>query len=443
MKIGNWGNYPVIEAEMRSAASDEEAKAFLESHDVLIPRGMGRSYGDSALQKNILSTLRLNRFLDYDNEQGIVTCEAGVTFEEVLRYFVPKGWFLPVTPGTKFITVGGAIASDIHGKNHHVYGTFSDHVHWFDLMLADGTVKRCSREENTDLFRLTYGGMGLTGVILRAQFRLYKIETSYFKQTSLKAQNLDEVMRFFEEYASYTYSVSWIDCLAKGSKMGRSILIVGENARVADLKTEAQKRNPLKVHDPGKLLVPFDFPSFALNSLSVKAFNFLYYNKQFRKKAESIVHYEPFYYPLDSIHHWNRIYGKRGFTQYQFVLPKETSYEGLKAIIGLIGKEKMGSFLTVLKLFGHQPENYLRFPREGYTLAMDFPISKSIFPFLDRMDELVLKYGGRVYLTKDVRMNAEFMEKTYPEYHRFVEELRRINPGKLASLQSERTIRDV
>lgn len=435
----NWGKYPEIEADVFEFNNIDKYVELVGAKTHLIPRGMGRCYGDSALSKSILSTLKLNHLLDFDEEKGILTCEAGVTFEEIIRLYIPKGWFMPVTPGTKFITVGGAIASDIHGKNHHAKGTFSDHVYWMELIVPSGEILRCSKTENADLFALTCGGMGLTGVIVRVCFQLFAVESSYIRQESIKAKNLDEIMKIFEDSGSWTNSVAWIDCLAKGKSLGRSIMMRGEFAKVADLKTNSQKANPLKTHKDGKLFVPFDLPSFTLNSLSVKAFNFLYYGKHPRGLKNSIVHYETFYYPLDAILYWNRIYGKNGFTQYQFVLPPATSREGLIAIIERIGQRKMGSFLTVLKLFGEQEENYIRFPKGGYTLALDFKINPKLWSFLDELDDLVLKFGGRVYLTKDVRMKHEMLVQSYPQANSFIEKIKLMDPDfKFASVQSDR-----
>jgi decaprenylphospho-beta-D-ribofuranose 2-oxidase len=436
-RIANWGNFPFIDTEVVSPVNDQAISQLVKKMFPIIPRGLGRCYGDSALQKHILSTLKNNHFLAFDEQNGILHCEAGVSFDEILKIFVPKGWFLPVTPGTKFVTCGGALASDVHGKNHHKERTFSDHVLFFHLILPNGEKVKCSKTENTDLFQLTCGGMGLTGIITDICFRLKKIETAYIRQENIKAANLDEVIRLFEESENWTYSVAWIDCLSKEKNLGRSIMMRGENASFNELNS-TQKKHPLKIHQDGKLSVPFYFPSFVLNSFSVKAFNFLYYHKQLSKKIENIVHYDTFYYPLDAIHHWNRIYGRNGFTQYQFVIPRKNGREGLIELIGHIGKKKMGSFLTVLKLFGKQDENYIRFPMEGWTLAMDFKIQPSLWKFLDEMDELVLKYGGRVYLTKDVRMNPEFLLSTYPQAGLFIKKIQEINSGNIASLQSQR-----
>jgi FAD/FMN-containing dehydrogenase len=439
MKVVNWGKYPEIDAHVYEYNTIDKYTELVHDKKKLIPRGMGRCYGDSALSENILSTLKLNHLLDWDAERGILTCEAGVTFEEIIRMFIPKGWFMPVTPGTKFVTVGGAIASDIHGKNHHARGTFSDHVYWMEIITPNGETVRCSHEENADLFALTAGGMGLTGLITKVCFQMAKVETSYIRQESIKAKNLDEIMRIFEDSEAWTNSVAWIDCLAKGKSLGKSIMTRGEFAKVSELKTSAQKRNPLKTHKEGKLFLPFDFPNFTINALTVQAFNLLYYNKQFKHIQNSIVHYETFYYPLDGILHWNRVYGKNGFTQYQFVLPPEKSREGLIAIIEKIGERKMGSFLTVLKLFGEQKENYIRFPKGGYTLAIDFKIDKKVWSFLNELDELVLKFGGRVYLTKDVRMSHDMLVNSYPQAQAFIEKIEQLDPNfKFTSVQSER-----
>lgn len=439
MKVANWGKYPEVEAEVWEYNDPCKFQELVVKESPVIARGMGRCYGDSALSKHIFSTVKLNHLLDFDEQSGVLTCEAGVTIEEVLRFFVPRGWFMPVTPGTKFVTLGGAFASDIHGKNHHARGTFSDHVLWIDLMLPNGELVRCSKAENADLFALTAGGMGLTGLIVRLSFKLAPIETSYIRQESIKAKNLDEIMRIFEDTSSWTNSVAWIDCLSKGKSLGKSIMTVGEFAKRSELTSSSQKNNPLKTHKEGKLFLPFDFPNFTINSLTVRAFNLLYYNKQFKRHKNSIVHYETFYYPLDGILHWNRVYGKNGFTQYQFVLPPENSREGLIEIIERIGKRGMGSFLTVLKLFGHQEENYIRFPKGGYTLAIDFKIEPKVWKFLDELDELVLKHGGRVYLTKDVRMKHETLMKSYPQAAEFISKIKTINPDyKFASVQSDR-----
>lgn len=437
--LSNWGNYPVIaEAEMRSVSNPAEAASLADSWEQYIPRGMGRCYGDSALSEHVLSTLSLDRLIHFDPETGVLTCECGVTFDTILQTFVPRGWFLPVTPGTKFVTVGGAIASDIHGKNHHSEGSWSRHLHSFNLLTPAGEVLHCSKTENKDIFWATCGGMGLTGLLLTATFTLKKIETSYIVQHAQKAENLDAIFKLFEENLDYTYSVAWLDVMAKGKKLGRSILMVGEDATVKDLRGTKFEKDPLKLHNSGKLFVPMNLPKMVMSNLSMRLFNIAFYHKTRKKRKTSIVHYDPYYYPLDGLHHWNRIYGKRGFVQYQFVLPPETSYDGLVKILEKISNRGFGSFLTVLKGFGKQ-EGLISFPREGYTLAMDFAATPALFPFLDELDELVMKYGGRLYLTKDSRMEKKILTEGYEGWSKFLEIKKQIDPaGKLQSLQSRR-----
>ena len=324
-------------------------------------------------------------FLGFDEEKGILHIEAGVLLSEILEALVPRGWFLKVTPGTKLITVGGAIASDVHGKNHHVGGCFSECVESFTIMLADGEVVTCTKETTPDLWKATCGGMGLTGVILSAKITLKKINSQYIDQTTIKTKNLKETFEAFEAYKEKPYSVAWIDCLAKGDAIGKCLLMVG------DFKDDGKLDYKLK---PQKT-IPFNFPSFALNNWSVRAFNWLYYGKSKAGVSQQTVDIDTFFYPLDAIGHWNRIYGKNGFTQYQFILPKETSYEGLEEILTAISDSGKGSFLAVLKLYGKANDNWLSFPIEGYSLALDFKIEKGLFELLDSLDEIVLKYKGQ------------------------------------------------
>ena len=438
-QLTNWGNYPVLEeAEIKSASNPTEAATLAKEWEHYIPRGLGRCYGDSALSENVLSTLALDRMIDFNPETGVLTCEAGVSFESIIQTFLPRGWFLPVTPGTKFITVGGAIAADIHGKNHHSEGSWSRHLHSFRLLTPRGEILHCSKSENKEIFWATCGGMGLTGLLLDATFKLKKVETSYIVQHSQKAENLDAILKLFDENLNYTYSVAWLDVLAKGKKLGRSILYLGEDATQKDLRGTKYEKDPLKLHSSGKFFVPFYPPNFVMNNLTMKLFNIAYYHKTRKKRKTSIVHYDPYYYPLDGIHHWNRVYGKRGFVQYQFVLPPETGYEGLVKILEKISSRGFGSFLTVLKWFGDQ-EGLISFPKKGYTLAMDFSATPQLFPFLDELDEIVLKYGGRLYLTKDSRMDKKILTEGYEGWGEFMKIKRQVDPeGKMESLQSRR-----
>ncbi|HJT74965.1 MAG TPA: FAD-binding oxidoreductase, partial [Chitinophaga sp.] len=358
--------------------------------------------------------------------------------DQILDIIVPQGWFLPVTPGTKFITVGGAVASDVHGKNHHVDGSFSGHIIEMDVITGNKETITCSAEKEADLFWATCGGMGLTGIITRVKFGLKKIETAYIHQKQIKAKNLEHLIQLFEEYKAYTYSMAWIDCLQKGDAFGRGILIVGEHARPEELNAQ-QSKTPLQLADKRKLSVPFNLPSFALNTLTVKAFNWLYYAKNTKQEIDNVIPYEPFFYPLDAILHWNRGYGKAGFVQYQFVLPLEKK-EGLVAILRRISDKGWGSFLAVLKVFGVQ-ESLISFPMEGYTLALDFPVRKGLFEFLDELDELVLQYGGRLYLSKDARMKKDIFWNSYPNARKFADIVKTYNSsGLFRSVQSDRLL---
>ncbi|TRO82712.1 FAD-binding oxidoreductase [Desulfuromonas acetexigens] len=427
MKLTAWGKFPIIDSTV--ILPNAHLAQELDRVPEIIPFGNGRSYGDSALSSHIVPMTSCNRYLDFNLESGLLTCESGVLLADIIDVFVPRGWFLKVTPGTKLITVGGAIASDVHGKNHHIEGCFSECVKSFSLMLADGRIVCCSREENLDLFRATCGGMGLTGIILEVSFYLKRITSQQIGQTTIKTANLAETFAAFEEYGHQPYSVAWIDCLAKKTDIGRCLLMVGDFLNDGDLNYTPKK----------KMSIPFEFPGFALNSLSVRAFNWFYYGKVRERISHSQVDIDSFFYPLDALNNWNRIYGKGGFTQYQFILPKERSFEGLNKILSQIADSGKGSFLAVLKLYGPANENYLSFPMEGYSLALDFKIEPGLFELLDKLDEIVVHYGGRIYLTKDVRVSRNIFTQGYPMLDKFREV--RSSYGlseKFNSLQSQR-----
>ena len=438
-KISDWGNYPVIDADVSGFDTSEQLRRKLEQPGEVIAFGNGRSYGDSSLQKRILLTRRFSKFLSFDESTGELRCQAGVLLSEILDVFVPRGWFLPVTPGTKYITIGGAIAADVHGKNHHVDGSFGQHVLSMDVMRNDGTVITCSPSENSDFFKITLGGMGLSGIIMSASFKLRRIETAYIREETVRTANLEEIMDCFEASDDWTFSMAWIDCLAKGDSMGRSIMMRGEHATKQDLLNQEHKAAPLSPKKGIQLGVPVNFPNFALNPLSMKAFNFAYYNKCPGGIHQAIVDYNSFFYPLDAISDWNRIYGKRGFTQYQFVIPKEAGREGMRKILKRISDSGLGSFLAVLKMFGKQ-DSFISFPMAGYTLALDFPITLKAMALFTELDAMVADYGGRLYLAKDSRMNAEMFGKTYPNADDFRQAVALLNEGstKFASLQSKR-----
>ena len=428
-KVTNWGNFPIVEKEMRSEDSFKKIKEFVLSHNEVIARGNGRCYGDASLGENIFSSKKLNKFISFDRLNGVIECESGVLLSEVLEISVPQGYFLYVTPGTKFVSVGGAIASDVHGKNHHAEGCFSEYVIEFKLMIENGDIITCSRTENSEKFWATIGGMGLTGIILTAKFKLKNIETSYIRQESIKAENLDEIFRLFEESESWTYTVAWIDCLQKGKNIGRSIMMRGEHAFRHELSGKEAK-NPLILKKKFSPTVPFYFPGFVLNGLTVKLFNFFYYKKQSKKEVKNFIDYETFFYPLDAINDWNKIYGKAGFIQYQMVIPKETGKEGMKRILETIANSGNGSFLAVLKLFGkNNPEAYNSFPFEGYTLALDFKVNSKLKKLVDQLDQIVQEFGGRIYLTKD-----SMSRSLLTDY------LKNVQSSKFVSLQHKRIL---
>ncbi|RTY33691.1 FAD-binding oxidoreductase [Chlorobium phaeovibrioides] len=410
MKMHGWGRYPVIDAEVYAPGSLDDLKTMCATTAAgMTPRGLGRSYGDSSLGEQMLSSRRLNHFLAFDAATGVLQSEAGVSLSDILQVFIPKGWFLPVTPGTQFVTIGGAIASDVHGKNHHVAGCFCDHVAHLDILLDAERIIRCSPQEHPDLFHATCGGMGLTGMIISAAIRLKPIKSAFIDQTTFKARNLEESLDLFNIHASAPYSVAWIDCITGGPSLGRSLLMTGDHT------TEG----PLTLNTKARIGLPLDMPSILLNRYSIQAFNTLYYNRITKDAVQSHVHYEPFFYPLDSINDWNRMYGKNGFTQYQFAVPKDAGRNAMDAILKTIVDAGKGSFLAVLKAFGKQNNNLLSFPIEGYTLALDFKIEPELFRLLDRLDSMVLDYGGRIYLTKDARMSPATFRIGYKELEAF------------------------
>lgn len=433
-RVANWGNYPVVEAEIHSFKSTQEAVQQLVQQTSVSPRGAGLSYGDASLARHILSATQFNKILDFDTQSGIMKVEAGATLDELLQLIVPKGWFLPVTPGTKFITVGGAVAGDVHGKNHHSEGSFSKYVTQIEVVLADGQLQQCSPSLNTELFRAISGGLGHIALILTVEFKLKPIQTAYIRQHNVIVKNLDEMLGRLQDFSSATYSVSWIDCLSKGRSLGRGVIMLGEHATLDEVKA----KEPLKVHAQPKLSAPFFFPSFLLNRFSVGAFNFAYFNKHKLVSTEALVHYDPYFYPLDFVRHWNKLYGRRGFLQYQFIIPFETASKGLRIILDKISKSGLASFLAVLKAMA-EGENLLSFPMPGFTLALDFPVSDKIFPLLDELDKIVIDMGGRIYLVKDARMQADTYWKGYPNAEQFKTLVNKFDPQhRFVSLLSKR-----
>lgn len=376
--------------------------------------GMGRSYGDVGLleEGTMLSTRGLDRFIRFDPATGLLLCESGVTLAQILQFAVPRGWFLPVTPGTKYVSVGGAIANDVHGKNHHVAGTFGCHVPSLELARSDGTHIVCSAERNPEMYRATIGGMGLTGLIAWAKVQLRPIASRKIRYEGTKFRGIDEFLALSERSGNSECTMAWIDCVSRGKNFARGIFMQGDHSEVIE---------PKKVSREPRLTVPFDFPSWVLNRTSMRIFNELYYRKQLHRRVTGLVDYEPFFYPLDSVLHWNRIYGKRGFLQFQCVIPWRYGRNGIVAILEAIADSGLASFLAVLKVMGERPSpGMMSFPQPGITLALDISIVPGItFPLFDRLAEMTRELDGRLYPAKDARMTGAQFRSFYPQWEEF------------------------
>lgn len=389
--LANWGNYPKTRATLSYPETPGEARQAVLQHARIIARGNGKCYGDAALGATVLSTLRLNRLLNWDAANGIVHAEAGVLLADLLDRIVPDGWFFEVTPGIKNITVGGAIASDVHGKNHPAKGCFSQHLLDFDLLRADGETVACSRTENPGLFWQTCGGMGWTGVILSARFRLMRISSVYMRQTAVRAPRLDALFEAFDAHRHLPYAAGWVDCLSAGDAFGRGVVYFAEHDTTP---------SPLQYPHKDTRNVPFYAPAGLLNALTIRAHNHMLFSAA--KTGEQRVDLDRYFYPLDRIRNWNRLYGRRGFIQYQFCLPEAASPDGIRKVLETIRKSRDLPFLSVLKRHGERPVEAIHsFPERGYSLALDFPRTKTVFGLVNQLDELVWQLGGKIYLTKD------------------------------------------
>lgn len=413
MMLSGWGRFPQQDCRVHVPRSAADLEALLRAEPgPVIARGNGRGYGDCAMSRTgTIDMRRFNRLLSFDAQSGTLVAEAGVLLADVIDVFLPHGWFPAVTPGTKFVTLGGMVAADVHGKNHHRDGSFGRCVEWIDLLGADGEIRRCSRQDNADLFRWTLGGMGLTGIVLRLAFRLRPVESGWIRQRTLPAPDLETAMALFEHHADATYSVAWIDCLHGGKGLGRSSLMLGEHARLEEIGN--RRASPFDTPRRRLRKVPFDAPRMALNSLTVRAFNALYYHRAMAQRGEALVGWDGFFYPLDALLDWNRIYGRRGFAQFQCVIPLDSAKAGLTELLRAIGASGQGSFLAVLKRMG-LGEGSISFPREGYTLALDFPVNPRALVLMERLDAITIAHGGRFYLAKDARMRADTLRASDP-----------------------------
>ncbi|KAA8719219.1 FAD-binding oxidoreductase [Pseudomonas cannabina] len=418
----SWGRYPLIAQQGHACESidalPDHLAGVVARHQSSLPFGNGRSYGDSCLaaSDHVLAMRTLDRFIDADWHSGLVRLEAGMTLAQLLTAAVPKGWFLPVTPGTQLATVGGAVANDVHGKNHHLRGTFGCHVRRFGLVRHDEAPRVCSAEENPRLFAASIGGLGLTGVISWVELQLLSIRASQIDSTVVRFANLAEFFTLSQELdAHHEYSVAWIDCLARGRHSGRGVYIVGDHARYGSLS----------VNPRASLSVPVTPPVSLVNNLSLRAFNALYWHAHPRKPAPQRSAYETFFYPLDRVLHWNRLYGRKGFQQYQCVIPEQSAPHAIQLLLDVIAASGQGSFLAVLKRCGDVVSpGLLSFPLPGTSLALDFPhtrdLTESLFP---RLDAIVREAGGRLYPAKDAHMSGSDFRQAYPAWEQ-VEALR-------------------
>jgi FAD/FMN-containing dehydrogenase len=410
----SWGNYPKARHQITKMRWRQDHLPLGEySNQAVLPFGNGRSYGDVCLNDGavLIDTRPLDRFISFDSDSGVLCCEAGVLLSDILKLIVPRGWFLSVTPGTQFVTVGGAIANDVHGKNHHWAGTFGCHVNRLELLRSDGSRMQCSSEQNMDWFSATIGGLGLTGLITWAELQLKPISDSFLKQETIRYANLDEFFSLsVESERDYEYIVAWVDCQAVGKKLGRGLFI----------RANCCARSHNNSHKaPGQSFsVPFTPPFSLINRWTLKGLNSLYFNKQSKKRVATKIHYRPFFYPLDSIAHWNRIHGPGGFLQYQFVIPAPVEIAAVREILERSNKAGLSPFPSVLKVFGDKASpGLMSFPRPGVTLALDFPNQgKKTMVLLDQLDEVVTAAEGAVYPAKDARMSPENFRSYFPRW---------------------------
>ena len=415
MGILSWGRYPkVSHHHVHKPAWNDQLPEILKAAapGSLLPYGLGRSYGDSCLNggRELVDCCRLNRILGFDESTGMVRCEGGVSLADIIDVFLPKGWFLPVTPGTRFVTVGGAIANDVHGKNHHCAGTFGAHVRQIGLHRSNDGLVLCSPEHNLDMLRATIGGLGLTGVIVWADVQLKRVAGPWMNAELVPFQSLNSFLELSRESNDcFEYSVAWLDCFA-GRNL-RGIFFRGNHAAERG-KDFHPKRGPK---------LPFPLPAWMLNRYSVRCFNTAYYWIHATKQSASVVACDSFFYPLDSIRQWNLLYGKRGFLQYQCVIP-ETNLDAFEELLDNIARSGMGSFLGVLKQFGSaSPAGMLSFPRPGLTIALDFAMrGERTLQLMESLDEIVLKSGGALYPAKDARMSPALFEASFPRWRSFV-----------------------
>lgn len=412
--VSSWGRLSIDEHTVVALSDRTQILGSLENAVPGLAHGNGRSYGDVCLnpEGTLWVMTGLDHFIAFDDSSGRLVCEAGVLLRDIQRLVIPRGWILPVTPGTQLVTVGGAIANDVHGKNHHVLGSFGDHVQSLTLIRTDGEVIQCGPNEQPDWFAATVGGLGLTGVITQAEIQLRRVTGPWLNTETVPYANLDEFFQLADDSeADWEHTVSWIDCITGGG--GRGLFMRGNPTNAGD-RPVPQGR---------KLTMPFVPPVSLVNRLSLRPFNMAYYHLKKWHAGRAITHYEPFFYPLDNLLEWNRMYGPKGFFQYQSVVPREVGQDAVQAMLKEIARSGDGSFLAVLKTFGNrQPVGMMSFPRPGVTLALDFPNHGTrTHKLFERLDAIVHEANGRIYMAKDARMPRELFEAGYPRLAEFIQ----------------------
>lgn len=411
------------------------------SQGAVLSRGLGRAYGDAALPPpgaiDVATTVLADRILAFDEQTGVLRAEAGLSLRALNFLLINRGWFTPVTPGTMFVTLGGMVAADVHGKNHHSAGCFGSHVRAIKIRVADGRVIECSPQQESELFWATVGGMGLTGHILEVEVTMARIPSPWIAGESIRIANLDEfVDQLKESGKTYPATAGWIDCISRGSSMGRGILFRGDWA-----KPETAPKTPPKPHR--SVTVPFELPSGILNNFSARAFNEVVYRSHVSKHHKGFESWEKFYYPLDKVLHWNRVYGRRGFTQFQCVLPEAAGRAAVRRFLTLLTSRGDASFLCVIKDCGAEGKGMLSFPMTGTSIALDFPVHSGTQELIDTLNRAVMDEGGRIYLAKDAFTRGEDFRRMDPRVERFLEVRRKWDPNlTLRSAQSVRIFGD-
>jgi FAD/FMN-containing dehydrogenase len=429
--LTGWGRFPTVPGVERSSERLDHA-----TRDVPLTRGLGRAYGDAALPAGgdlrVAGTVLANRVLAFNEQTGELTAEAGFSLEDMYRIFLPRGFFTPVSPGTRFVTLGGMVASDVHGKNHHCAGTFGAHVRALKVRVADGTIVTCSRTAHQELFRATIGGMGLTGHILEVTAVLARVPSPWIVSETERIPNIDAFIDALKAAGrEWPFTVGWIDCLSRPPAMGRGILFRGRWAEAHEAKPFVGLKAPITV--------PFTMPGWVLDPLVMKTFNAVNYRSHGARVKTAIVEAGKFFYPLDAIGQWNRLYGRVGFAQYQCVLPESAGHAAAKRFLDLLTARGGASFLCVIKDCGPEGQGLLSFPKAGISIALDIPVRAGTQSLVDALNELVIAEGGRIYLAKDALTRPEHFRAMEPRLDEFLHVRRRWDPsGRIRSAQSVR-----